>query len=562
MISITALLWITSTTLPHVYTSHCRTILNVPSGLNNFDLHLPPDLLLDGIITVEGLLDSSKSPESGSGRVPDKDFLKFLAQGDSIDTPLLNIETQVRPKQQCMFASGTIRDEMSSSIISYPKELRDREEICSIDYKISSSNLIKLQISTLGDGGYLMYLSSLDGDNEYLIKYGSSENWGKFSSRRLNSTRRIINDCSQECRLTYTRISVCSDATVDLKDEEIVDVFRAEVGENYNLSCIGTGLPYLTSEWKDKDGNVIPGHTEDSERDFKIVSKLAIPSFELNQTGDYTCSIFNKIFQTRTEKVISLHSLVILSSPNITKIPGSSETVDLDWIVQGWPLGAVKLKCETDSETLDSVLQYLEGFPPKLQLTVTVSTSSNFVVCVMMNGTEIIRQYINPHYDSSKEGIAVRGDDEKTKDTVLYPWVLLAFSLGFIAGFFFNKYGWPTVRSCLISRPSSQSGNTVVHYNSIPTNYLATEPSDAVSVLPNPTTSATAAPADTNSNINQPNPENFPDDQSVLSNDHIHADGDGGLAGQLRDHLGKKPAKRRKQRSKFKIIDSAPGRLG
>ena len=459
-----------------------------------------------------------------------------------------------------MFASGTVRDEMSSSIISYPKELRDRENICSIDYKISSSNLIKLQISTLRDGGYLMYLSSLDRDNKYLIKYGSLENWGKFSSRRLSSTRRIINDCNQECRLTYTRISVCSDATVDIKDEEIVDVFRAEVGENYNLSCIGTGSPYLTAEWRDKDGNVIPGHTED-ERDFKIISKLAIPSFELNQTGDYTCSIFNKIFQTRTEKVISLHSLVILSSPNITKIPGSSETVDLDWTVQGWPLGAVQLKCETDNETLNSVLQYLEGFPPKLQLTVTVSTSSNFVVCVMMNGTQIIRQYIIPHYDSSEEGIAVRGDDGKT---VLYPLVFLAFSLGFIAGFVFNKYGWPTVRSCLISRPSSQSGNTVVHYNSLPTNYLATESSDAVSVLPNPNTSDTAAPADTNSNINQPNPENRPDDQSVPSyhSEPIQADGDGSLAGQLRDYSGKKRAKRRKKVVKFKNIDSAPARMG
>ena len=141
------LLWILSVTTPG-NCSKCWNILNEPSGLNNFDIEL--DYLLNGIVTIEGVLNLEHAPESG---VPHKDLLKFIGEDDPNDAPILEIETQVNRRHQCMYVRGTLNviDTGSNRIVKYPENIRDLESIClEIDnnHKISNSNdgLVNFQL--------------------------------------------------------------------------------------------------------------------------------------------------------------------------------------------------------------------------------------------------------------------------------------------------------------------------------------------------------------------------------------------------------------------------------
>ena len=390
------LLWILSVTNPGSC-SQCWNILNEPSGLNNFDIKL--DYLLNGIVTIEGVLNLEHAPESG---VPHKDLLKFIGEDDPNDAPILEIETQVNRRHQCIFISGTLKDENLSSIVTYPF-LPNRKYICSENrdgsMKISQDNEVKLQISSIDMEtleGYEVYLGGFAKLlKHHLFKYGSLENWQKFEDRRIDGTRRIVNTCKQDCHLSYTKISVCSDPQPKLLDKMDVQVVRAELGNTYTLSCSASGAPYLGSEWRDKENSIIPGDEVFSYdgAEFRIESKLVISDFYTKDAGSYTCNIFNKNFGNGVEKLVSLQHLSI-SAPNSTYSFVDSDSTELVWTVKGHPLLKVRLECKSELGVLVPFYQRLEDSPLRLTFSYEFSKvdAPAMLSCVLLNGTEFLDQ--------------------------------------------------------------------------------------------------------------------------------------------------------------------------
>ena len=389
------LLWILSVTTPGSC-SQCRIILDVSSGLNNFDIELDPGELLNGIVTIEGVLNLKHAPESG---VPHKDLLKFIGEDDSNDAPILEIETQVHRSQQCMYVRGTLNDTDSNRIVTYPKP-RDLEleSIClKIDNKrkISKDGLVNFQLSNIDSEitGYEVYLGGFAEPVKSWIKFASPENWQKFENRRIDGTRRIVNTCKQDCHLSYTKISVCSDPQPKLLDKMDVQVVRAELGSNYTLSCSASGAPYLGSEWRDKENSIIPGDEVFSSdgAEFHIESKLVISDVNTETAGNYTCKIFNRNFGKAVEKLVSLQY------SNITALNSTyrfTEIIPLVWIVKGYPLSEVKLECKTEFGVLVHYDRRSESSPPRVLFTPTPQffeeDAPASLSCVLLNGIKLL----------------------------------------------------------------------------------------------------------------------------------------------------------------------------
>ena len=394
--------------------SDCRFILNNPDGVNNFNIVLDSPIPIGGIITMEGVLNTEHAPTSG---VPDKEFLRFITEDDPDDAPILEIETQVHDSQQCMFMSGTLRDENTSRFVSYPNLSAPRKQICWFDndghMKISQDNLVKIQLSsnsTKEEEGYDLYLSGFD--KLFLFRYGSSENWKKFENRRIDRSRRISNECQQDCHISYTKITVCSDPLPKIDDNSL-EIIKAELGKAYTMTCSGRGAPYLGAEWWNNEGvPIVDGVNTTEGPEFSIVSQLVISSFNATNAGNYTCRLHNKNFDSSTEKVTRLQYFYLVAGPPPTYSLVNHRRVRFNWTLIGNPLRDIKLECKSEFGKPVHFDRNLISSPPRLTLSQEFSEKNAFLTlsCVLLNGIELLDHRVIRRIDADSENSSEKPD--------------------------------------------------------------------------------------------------------------------------------------------------------
>ena len=152
--------------------------------------------------------------------------------------------------------------------------------------------------------------------------YNKVEDWNKFQNNnmRLKDTVRIKNNGT--CAV-YKYISSCSDATPRLCDEQATVTEAVELGSSYNLSCTGSGAPFLEAEWT-KDGQaatVVPSNTNmTSQPDHRIESKLLLANITTEHLGTWTCHIRNRNFGNSVTKTYWLCLDGMTSLPNAKSV--------------------------------------------------------------------------------------------------------------------------------------------------------------------------------------------------------------------------------------------------
>ena len=169
-------------------------------------------------------------------------------------------------------------------------------------------NKMNLQISDHVPNSYSIYMNSKH------LSYNYSNGWKDFDGKRLGTINSIFSDLN--C-MQYTYIMICDNTELQPK---ICDVSRPSeyqdlnLGKNYNLSCGGTGVPYLEVDWKfkpsfgfeknvEKNVATVASATTD---DHTIKSQINIRQFSLDDLGIYTCSLTNKNYKNSTSHTFTL----------------------------------------------------------------------------------------------------------------------------------------------------------------------------------------------------------------------------------------------------------------
>ena len=295
--------------------------------------------------------------------------------------------------------SGTVLED--SFKISLPSA-SDRRAMCGFDSSgnmiISEDRFFKLQIILKSPEGYEIYLSGFNSPLSFFFNYGSADNWKKF--KRLDRVTKIVTECHLNCHIAYTSISACPETDIELQNEQTVEVLRVEIGQTYTLTCSAGGAPYLTSEWRDSGGDIIPGHSEVISTEggvFKIEASLVISDLDVADVGKYTCSISNQIMGNRVEKMISLHFIYVETAPESRYSLGSEESMQLLWTIKGHPLRGVRLECISD---LGATVHFDRGFqksPALVNFSCEISTGKfNFSVlsCALLDKSDFLEQRI------------------------------------------------------------------------------------------------------------------------------------------------------------------------
>ena len=272
------------------------------------DITLDSSIVLSGIITIEGKLHHSKAPEGKTAH----DYLQFLLEDDNEGKePILEIVTQVGKSEEnhAVYFRGGIAEE-DSVVTWYPTSDSSQIEYMMHpnasavgDFWVYPDTDVVLQISDMGSGAkryYDVFAGKPGEASNFTFNYGSDENWKKFRDRRLGSTRKLKHKDDYGV-LSISRITVCSGPRPDLLSESNFEMVNVRLGESYSLSCSAEGGFFLGSIWIDMNGTVIDGNEEVvyfEGASSLLHSTLKIDKLEEQDTGEYTCTIFNKNFRT------------------------------------------------------------------------------------------------------------------------------------------------------------------------------------------------------------------------------------------------------------------------
>ncbi|KAL5247500.1 hypothetical protein ACHWQZ_G019393 [Mnemiopsis leidyi] len=257
-----------------------------------------------------------------------------------------------------------------------------------------------IQISDEDPSFYRIFLGDPGNSTNVNYSYHSTEIWDWFQSNnvRLQDTVRIKND--GRCTV-FKYISACSDSKPRLCDGETVVTRDVSLGSSMNLTCNGSGAPYLDVEWT-KDDALTDNEQRDtimtSEADHKLESKLMIENIQTDDLGTWKCKIFNKNFHKSVTKMYILNYRLtrsVIKAPDVDYYTFNDENTEFQWIVQGWPLNQVKLECGDNFE--DNITKDLDGYtsnPPQVILTLNLNRQ-DIANCALKDREEILGSPIN-----------------------------------------------------------------------------------------------------------------------------------------------------------------------
>ena len=221
-----------------------------------------------------------------------------------------------------------------------------------------------IQISDQYSDSYKIYLGDPGDAASFNYNFGSEDNWNLFQNNkvRLQDTVRIKND--GRCTV-FKYISVCSDPTPRLYDEQEPITQSVNLGSPYILTCAGSGAPYLDVKWSKNSEPTDIQSTNTytvTEADHRIESTVTIGRVTSDHLGTWTCTILNKNFGNSVTKTCMLqppYFVSLISSPPLDYYTANSEDTEFKWAVQGWPLDEVTLYCGGKGEVTRDELTYV-----------------------------------------------------------------------------------------------------------------------------------------------------------------------------------------------------------
>ncbi|KAL5264762.1 hypothetical protein ACHWQZ_G005736 [Mnemiopsis leidyi] len=177
----------------------------------------------------------------------------------------------------------------------------------------------------------------------------------------------------------FNYLSVCSDPQPTVCPTNFL---TPTLGADLNLTCIGSGAPYLDLSWsteKTVSMTTHPSTYNTSSPDHVIKSVLTLPNFSLQHEGDYKCTVTNLNFKIGTSRMFSVkytQPVTVDFLSNDTFLSGTNTM--LQWSVTGWPLDTIKLECN-DSNTIYNTS--IAKDTPSGNFSVSFNTTSNIVSC-------------------------------------------------------------------------------------------------------------------------------------------------------------------------------------
>ena len=298
------------------------------------------------------------------------DFFRFL-----------NDNTKAEIKQSLFFkiVPG------NNGVISGKKVIKYGET--SLGYQIVKS----IQISDLDANFYKIFMGHPGNAESLDYSYGTDANWKTLNDVRLRDTVKIIN--RGRCTV-YKYISACSDPTPRLCDEQLVTE-NVTLGSPHNLTCTGSGAPYLAVEWTRYDASDLDWTItyDNTTADHQITSTVEIDNITLDYLGEWNCTIRNNNFGDNVTKTYVLqytNPVTLLDSPNLEYYKNNGTGTEFEWTVKGWPLKQLTLDCGNENISVTrNETGYTTSIPPRIGFNITLS-NENVVNCVLKDGDKIL----------------------------------------------------------------------------------------------------------------------------------------------------------------------------
>ena len=240
--------------------------------------------------------------------------------------------------------------------------VRNPFENSQINIQISASHI---------DGSYKLF-----NNRKWTFKKWNSNNLSDRNNHtiRISDIVRISANVSEYHKLNFISACNTSRPTICLSPPSLSP---PTLGHDYNISCVGSGAPYLTLKWKyDETLSVIqhPATYDTSRADHVIRSVLTLTNYSLQHSaGVFKCIVTNTNFGDITETVFRApyptEPVQITSAPlfmtslsqeeysvslvSDAMFSGGSVTT-LQWNVTGWPLDNIHIQCNTSHTTYSS----------------------------------------------------------------------------------------------------------------------------------------------------------------------------------------------------------------
>ncbi|KAL5258061.1 hypothetical protein ACHWQZ_G012873 [Mnemiopsis leidyi] len=258
-----------------------------------------------------------------------------------------------------------------------------------LEYKISND----IQISNSNSNFYDIFIRHPGWAQKLEYNHGNDSIWKTFKNNEMLLVN-VDNIKISDGRCTvFNYISACTDPTPILCDDEQQVSVNVNLGSSFNLSCSGSGAPFLDVTWT-KDGN--PTDIEPTtvntttEPDHKIKSTMTIDSIKLYHLGIWNCTILNENFGNTVNKTYELkynYTATIVKSPEFDYYKGSKiDDTTLTWVVQSWPLGHIRMDCGDISVSRN---EDTASIPPQVKFTL-VPSMQDVVNCVLINGGKVL----------------------------------------------------------------------------------------------------------------------------------------------------------------------------
>ena len=328
----------------------------------------PGSASVTGIITARFEIFTDIYDDTGKDR--EWDFLRFH-----------NDNTKGEIKQSLFFkiVPG------NNGVISGKKVIKYGET--SLGYQIMKS----IQISDLDANFYKIFMGHPGNAENLDYSYGTDANWKTLNDVRLRDTVKIKN--GGRCTV-YKYITACSDPTPRLCDEKLVTE-NVTLGSPHNLTCTGSGAPYLAVEWTRYDASDLDWTItyDNTTADHQITSTVEIDNITLDHLGEWNCTIRNNNFGDNVTKTYVLqytNPVTLLDSPNLEYYKNNGTGTEFEWTVKGWPLEQVTLGCGNENISVTrNETGYTTSIPPRIGFNITLS-NENVVNCVLKDGDKVL----------------------------------------------------------------------------------------------------------------------------------------------------------------------------